>query len=356
MKKRIVLTLVLALFALSGMAQKLPDWIINKPSPTNNTYLYVVESATGQTEQIARNRAIAEVFRSTAMRIGQPFNSEEINSALQRGTEYYVISSQYNIPINKVCEYTDNKTSPCRVYVLCQVAKAGNIHVEFDDFTSCYEGANTYVADEALYADGFTVSKNGRTLSDHEIRTMFANSNSYSLYDEGMRIANKDFSTDKGLSIGFGTASIVAGTTLSVWWIVAAVNQNVANEAKIKMDEYEWATDWIPYINSYDGDNDYVYQGIKAAKEYVKYQTEYEEKTRQVEKNKKLARPGIWLVGGGIVLIVAENLYEKAIRSSGKTKIRKAVNLYNNGKMYSQGELEMEYGLTGNGVYLTFRF
>lgn len=166
MKKQVIFTFILALFSLSSIAQKLPDWIINKPTPTNSTYLYVVESATGQTEMEARNRAIGEVFRSTAMRIGQPFDSEEIKRALQRGTEYYVISSQYNIPINKVCEYTDNKTSPCRVYVLCQVAKAGNIHVEFDDFSACYEGANRVYVDEALYADGFTISKNGKMLSD----------------------------------------------------------------------------------------------------------------------------------------------------------------------------------------------
>lgn len=190
MRKRIAFTSFLVFFALSSIAQKLPDWIINKPTPTNSTYLYVVESATGQTEMEARNRAIGEVFRSTAMRIGQPIDSEEINRALQRGTEYYVISSQYNVPINKVCEYTDNKTSPCRVYVLCQVAKAGNIHVEFDDFTSCYESANTYVASEALYANGFRIYRSGILLEDNTIRTMFANSKSYDLYDKGMRMIN----------------------------------------------------------------------------------------------------------------------------------------------------------------------
>ena len=149
------LIFVLALFPIIGMAQKLPDWIINKPIPTNNTFLYVMESATGQTEKEARNMAIAKVFQTTANRIGQPYDSEEINRALQKGTEYYVISSKYNIPINKVCEYTDNKTAPCRVYVLCQVAKAGNIHVVFDDFNACYEGNDKYYAKEALYSKDY---------------------------------------------------------------------------------------------------------------------------------------------------------------------------------------------------------
>lgn len=343
MNKQILITFIFALLALSSNAQKLPDWITNKPTPTNNTYLYVVESATGQTELQARNRAIAEVFRSTAMRIGQPIDSEEINRALQRGMEYYVISSQYNVPINKVCEYTDNKTSPCRVYVLCQVAKAGNIRVEFDDFNACYEGANKVYAEDALAVDGFSVYKNGKSLSDREIRTLFANSNSYSLYDEGKRIENMNFSTVDGLANWTGGISIATGTVLSVWWIVAAVNQNAANEAKVTMDEYSWAANhWDDYYGAYNT--------------YVKYKKLYEEKTRQVEKDKKIAKPGLWLIGGGIVLIVAENLMEKAILSSGKTKIRKAVNLYNNGRMYSQNGVEMEYGLTGNGVYLSFSF
>lgn len=334
MNKRIAFTVVLALFTLSVTAQKLPDWIINKPTPTNSTYLYVVESATGQTEMQARNRAIAEVFRSTAMRIGQPIDSEEINRALQRGTEYYVISSQYNVPINKVCEYTDNKISPCRVYVLCQVAKAGNIRVEFDDFSACYEGANKVYAEEALAVDGFDVYKNGKSLSDREIRTLFANSNSYGLYDEGKRIENINFSTVDGLANGFGTTSIIVGGVFQAvfWPLYAEVNE--------KVKYYENALKYYNY---------HVYGDYESVKR------NYEEYLEKAENRKKIAVTGLWLIGGGIVLILAENIMEKAILASGKAKIRKAVNLYNNGRMYSQS-LEIDYGLTGNGVYLTFSF
>ena len=290
MKKQIIFIFILAITCVSGIAQKLPDWIINKPTPTNNTYLYVVESATGQTEMQARNRAIAEVFRSTAMRIGQPIDSEEINRALQSGTEYYVISSQYNVPINKVCEYTDNKTSPCRVYVLCQVAKAGNIHVEFDDFNACYEGNNKVYADEALYAKGFDVFQNGRKLSEGEIRTMFANSKSYYLYDGGRnREDNSAFYLFGGAMLFFSVGCFV-GVAIDEGW------------------------------------NDPTDKGWITA--------------------------GKALAGSGVALIIIGG-----IRSSiGKAKIRKAVNLYNNGRMYSQSNLEMEYGLTGNGAYITLSF
>lgn len=291
-------TLFFVLIAFSGMAQKLPDWIINKPTPTNNTYLYVVESATGQTELQARNRAIGEVFRSTAMRIGQPIDSEEINRALQRGTEYYVISSQYNVPINKVCEYTDNKTSPCRVYVLCQVAKAGDIHVEFDEFNACYEGNNKVYADEALYAKDFDVYRNGVELSEGEIRTMFANSRSYDLYDKGKRIER---------FINEGTGVLSFGGLLFVG--VGGAFQ----------------TFWDGYDSNYGWDS---------------------------SDDKGIVITGLTMVGLGIGMWAVALISP----SRGKAKIRKAVNLYNNGRMYSQGDIDMEYGLGGNGVYLTFLF
>ncbi len=295
MKKQIILAIALLMIGIASSAQKLPDWIINKPSPTNSTYLYVVESATGQTEMQARNRAIGEVFRSTAMRIGQPIDSEEINRALQRGTEYYVISSQYNVPINKVCEYTDNKTSPCRVYVLCQVAKAGNIRVEFDDFNACFEGANKYFADEALYADGFSISQNGKKLSDHEIRTMFANSNSYSLYDEGIQCEGYEHSLT-GVVNAIGAIAIGGGIGSQIVWLLPVEKED-----------------------------------------------------------KNIAKIGLWLIGGGTLAVITSAMINKAVVSSGKAKIRKAVNLYNNGRMYSQS-VEINYGLTGNGIYLTLSF
>lgn len=290
MNKRLLFTCVFSLWSALSIAQKLPDWIINKPTPTNGTYLYVVESATGQTEMEARNRAIAEVFRSTAMRIGQPIDSEEINRALQRGTEYYVISSQYNVPINKVCEYTDNKTSPCRVYVLCQVAKEGNIHVVFDDYSDCFEGNNKYYASEALYSKDFDVYQNGKELRESEIRTIFANSKCYDLYDKGIGCR------DNSMFYGIGGTLVFLG----IWPFVG-----------VAIDE---------------GWNDPTDKGWIITGEAV--------------------------VSTGIALIIVGS-----IRSSiGKTKIRKAVNLYNNGRMYSQNNMEMEYGLTGNGAYLTFRF
>lgn len=138
MKNKPSLTLIFVLIVLSSYAQNKPIWIKNTPTPTNNTYYYVVQSATEKSEAAARNIAIGEVMRSTAMRIGQPFDSESVFNALQNGTDYSVISRQYNIPINKVCEHVENNGNLCRIYILCQVAKAGNITVYFDNFNDCY--------------------------------------------------------------------------------------------------------------------------------------------------------------------------------------------------------------------------
>ena len=140
MKKKIVLTIALALVGIASFAQEKPGWIYNKPTPTNSSYLYVVESATGTSELEARNQAFARVFQSTAMRLGQPINSDEINRAVQSGKDFNVISAQYNIPINKVCEYTEKNAGGYRVYILCQAARAGNIVVDFDyEFNGCYD-------------------------------------------------------------------------------------------------------------------------------------------------------------------------------------------------------------------------
>lgn len=142
MKKRIGVMVIYVLISIASFAQEKPGWIYNKPVPANNSYLYIVESATGLTELEARNQAFARVFQSTAMRIGQPISSDEINRAVQSGTNFDVISAQYNIPINKVCEYTEKQKTGYRVYILCQAAKSGNILVEFDDFNGCYDMKN----------------------------------------------------------------------------------------------------------------------------------------------------------------------------------------------------------------------
>ena len=118
-----------------------PDWTYEAPAPptTNKTYLYVVEHGEGKTQREALNQAIGRVFQSTANRIGQFVSTDEINRAVQAGTDYEVISRKMKVPVHKVCEfpirnaYDDTWT----MYILCQVAIAGNIIPEFEPCNEC---------------------------------------------------------------------------------------------------------------------------------------------------------------------------------------------------------------------------
>lgn len=290
MNKKIFFTIVLAMNVVFAMAQKLPNWVFNKPKPTNDTYLYVVESATGQTEIEARNRAIAEVMRTTAMLIGMPFEAEEISRALQSGRDYSVISAQFDIPIHKVCEYVDKEEAPCRIYILCQVAKVGDVYPLFDDFNACYDNKKHYAEDALYVVDGYSIFRNGMELDDDVIRTMFANSTSYYLYDSGRKMENFAFASWFGVFALWGSGMVLLQS------------------------------------------NDEEGEGFNPRKDAMIFACVF-------------GGCGLGLIVSGIVCYPI-----------GKTRIRKAVDLYNNGSAYSQSNLEFEYGLTGNGVYLSFSF
>lgn len=130
-------TLLLLLFATSSVviASK-PEWMQQTPVPENNTYLYVVERGTGTTETEARNRAMGLVYRSTIERLGIYIDMSNINDAIATGNTYDSAEAM-NVPIRKVCEHIEIQNNKYVIYVLCQVAKKGNIIPEFTSFTDC---------------------------------------------------------------------------------------------------------------------------------------------------------------------------------------------------------------------------
>jgi hypothetical protein len=138
-------------------------------------------------------------------------------------------------------------------------------------------------AEEALYADAFTISLNGKKLNDSQIRTLFANSKSYKLYNSGMKLHNAAYVWN-----GVGGGLIVIGALFQLGW-----------------------------IDSPD-----------------------------------LAKVGLGIVGGAAAMIVVG----VSCNLSGKAKISKAVDLYNNGKMYSSTPIMLNFGLTQNGVGLAINF
>ena len=164
MKKQIVLIFVFALIGLVSFAQDKPGWIYNKPTPANNTYLYDVEWGEGRTAKEAENDAFSKVFRYTAMQIGQPFESSGIDNALQNGIEYSVIARQYNIPINKVCEYSEKSGGGYKVYILCQVAKSALVTAQWSDFRGCdRQGIDGMAVLKSALLPGLGQSHKGQT-------------------------------------------------------------------------------------------------------------------------------------------------------------------------------------------------
>lgn len=161
MKTRVILLFVFSFLAMGVFAQS-PKWIRNKPQPENDTYLYVVEYASANNERDARNQAMAKVFQSTANRLGQPFSSDEINEAVMKGTDYSVVSRNYNIPINKVCEYTEILADGYKVYVLCQVAKAGNKPARWSYFGECGKTSSNSMVGPS-FIPGMAQIKKGQT-------------------------------------------------------------------------------------------------------------------------------------------------------------------------------------------------
>lgn len=114
-------------------AKRLPSWMHELPKPGNNTIMYVRQMGEGESLSQAHNQALLKVMQSTANRIGRPFDIQEVDAALTGGSDIQTLSRQYNIPINEVDQYESKQNDTCyHVWVLCQVAAAGNIAPQWE--------------------------------------------------------------------------------------------------------------------------------------------------------------------------------------------------------------------------------
>lgn len=141
--KKLLLLLLLVAAQMNLVAQEMPQWVLQKPRPANDSYLYVVERGLGATEMEARNRAMGLVYRSTIERLALAIDLASINEAITNGINYGESSDAMNVPVNKVCEYMQREGSQYVVYVLCQVARYGNMAYNFTPFTQCNQLAKS---------------------------------------------------------------------------------------------------------------------------------------------------------------------------------------------------------------------
>lgn len=142
MRKTITLLFLLACCMVYGQKgpKIVPNWVLRKPIPGNDTYYYLVQTANGPSQREARNLAIAQAFMQADYFGGTAVNSASINKAIQEGISYEVISAQFKIPLNIVCEFNrDNENGTVDYYILCQIAKSGNNAFQPEQFNECYE-------------------------------------------------------------------------------------------------------------------------------------------------------------------------------------------------------------------------
>ena len=149
--KQILLPILFLFMAFSAIGQEVdkPGWVTTLPKAENSTYVFVRETGSGSTPGEALNRAMARVFQSTMMRIGTTVSWDEVNKSLQGGAEWGAVAMQFNIPVNKVCEYMRKTENGFVATVLCMVATSGSVYPVFSEFTACND-INTYDNTTAL--------------------------------------------------------------------------------------------------------------------------------------------------------------------------------------------------------------
>lgn len=134
-----------------------PRWLNRSPKPDNDTYYYVIESATATTEEAAFNKAMGLVLQQSIMSLGLPFNSKQVEAAITTGALESKMA-EWKIPVRRVCTYRQGlESGGVRVYVLCQVAVAGNIEVYFTDFRHCGNDGDKFAGQMNMRPDQWTM-------------------------------------------------------------------------------------------------------------------------------------------------------------------------------------------------------
>lgn len=124
-----------------GQGSDMPYWVNSTPKPDNETYYFRVTHATERTYEKAYVRAFSMAILESSWKMGLPVDAKNDMATIENGVEnnLSIRSHQSNIAINKVCEYQEKSMTSDKVtlYVLWQVAVAGNKDPQFGDFNKC---------------------------------------------------------------------------------------------------------------------------------------------------------------------------------------------------------------------------
>ena len=117
----------------------MPDWVFEKPERSNETFLYKIVGAVGDTETEARNNAYTNAFVGAALQLDRPYNISDIKEAIISGTDVKQLSQKFAIPLNVVCYYIfRTKKGEWICQLLCQIPETEYINnAQFEDFNDC---------------------------------------------------------------------------------------------------------------------------------------------------------------------------------------------------------------------------
>lgn len=142
MKKILLALLLLIAGTMVAEAQEnLPYWVNNLPKSENETYYFRVTHAEETTYEKAYVKAFSMAILESSWKMGLPVDAKNDLATIEQGVEnnLSIRSHQSNIAINKVCEWQTKSVTSNKVvlYVLWQVAAAGNIEPKFEEFNKC---------------------------------------------------------------------------------------------------------------------------------------------------------------------------------------------------------------------------
>lgn len=141
--KRICFTIVLLFVCAAAAAQTggRPSWLTKLPEPGNDSYYYRVTMAEARTYEKAYAKAFAMAILESSWKLGVVVDTKADVQTLEQGIldNISVQQSQMVLPLNKVCEHTEqlNSSMNIRLYVLWQVASSGSTKPQFEPINSC---------------------------------------------------------------------------------------------------------------------------------------------------------------------------------------------------------------------------
>ena len=143
MKTRfIIITMIALLSPTFAWALGEPSWVKHLPKPNNYTYYYRVTKAEGKTYEDAYTKAFSMAILESQWKLGVKVNKSDNVQTIEETitSDLSLRSSNMNLPLNKVCEYekaSSNISNGVVLYILWQVARYGNVKVEFEEYLNC---------------------------------------------------------------------------------------------------------------------------------------------------------------------------------------------------------------------------